>query len=239
MKNLNTFLRSLVFNLYIRISSVVLFIILTPFLLFGVKSTSFACKIWGYNSIFSAKYIAGIDFKVVGNVPKRAVIFACKHQSAWETAVFHVLTKQPAYVFKKELLYVPLFNLFMLFSKQICVDRKAGASSLKSLIKQVRDRVSGGRHVIIFPEGTRAEYGAKPDYKAGVAALYSSVEADIVPVALNSGKLWARNSFWKYSGVITISFLPPIEKGLKKPEFMQVLERNIEAECERIALSQS
>lgn len=208
-------------------------------MLFGVKSTSFACKIWGYNSIFAAKYLAGIDFKVVGEVPTRPVIFACKHQSAWETAVFHVLVKQPAYVFKKELLYIPLFNLFMLFSKQVCVDRKAGASSLKSLIKQVRDRIAHNRHVIIFPEGTRSQYGAKPDYKAGIAALYTSVDADIVPVALDSGRLWARNSFWKYSGVIIISFLPPIEKGLKKPEFMQAMEERIEAECARIAISQS
>lgn len=123
----------------------------------------------------------------------------------------------------------------MLFSKQVCVDRKAGASSLKNLIKQVRARIAEGRHVIIFPEGTRAAYGAKPDYKTGIAALYSSVEADIAPVALDSGRLWARNSFWKYSGVITISFLPPIEKGLKKPEFMKVLEQNIENECSRIA----
>lgn len=228
------FLRSLIFNIYVRISSVFLFIVLTPFLLFGVKSSSFASKIWGYNSVFAAKYIIGLGYEVRGEIPERAVIFACKHQSAWETAVFHVLVKQPAYVFKKELLYVPLFNLYMLLSGQIPVDRKAAGASIKSLVRNVRDRVAKNRHVIIFPEGTRMEFGAAPDYKSGIVALHSSVEADIVPVALNSGKFWGRNSFWKRPGKIMISFLPPIPKDTHKKEFMQLLEQQIETECVKI-----
>jgi 1-acyl-sn-glycerol-3-phosphate acyltransferase len=229
-----TFLRSLAFNIYVRLSSILIFIICLPFVVFGKKSTFLACKIWAYNVVYAAKYIAGINFAIKGTIPSGGVVFACKHQSAWETAVFHVIAKHPVYVFKKELLYIPVFGFYLLVSGQICVNRKAGASAIKNLIKDVRKRMESQQPVIIFPEGTRRAFGAEPDYKAGIAALYSSVEADIVPVALNSGKFWARQSFWKKSGTITISFLPPIAKDLSKQEFMQTLEAQIENECKTI-----
>ena len=167
-------------------------------------------------------------------MPKTAVIIASKHQSAWETAIFHMLGADAAYVLKKELLYIPGFNVHAILSGQIAVDRGAGASAIKNLIKNTRERIASGRQVVIFPEGTRTKHGAAPDYKAGVAALYSSVDADIVPVALNSGKFWPRNSFWKRPGTITVSILPVIKKGLSKQEFMTELENRIEAECRRI-----
>lgn len=228
------FLRSLVFNIYVRLSSAIIFIIGAPFVAFGERSTFFACKIWAANVIYSAKYIAGINFVVKGTVPKGGVVLACKHQSAWETAVFHIIARHPAYVFKKELLYVPVFGLYLLASHQICIDRKGGASSIKKLIKDVNQCVKNNQPVIIFPEGTRKKFGAPPDYKAGIAAIYNNIEANVVPVALNSGKFWGRESFWKRSGTITISFLPPIAKGLSKQEFMQVLETQIESECAKI-----
>jgi len=229
------FLRSLLFNIYVRLTSFPIFILLMPFAFMGKEFTCTACRIWAANIIYSAKYIAGINYVIKGELPKTPLIIACKHQSAWETAIFHMICYQTAYVLKKELLYIPFFNVHVYFSKQIVVDRAAGASAIKNLIKQVRNRIATGRQVVIFPEGTRMPYGAAPNYKAGVAALYSSVDADIVPVALNSGKFWARNSFWKRPGTITLSILPAIEKGLTKQEFMQVLEARIEEECAVLA----
>lgn len=228
------FIRSLLFNIYARLTSFPLFILMLPFAFLGKRFTCFACKIWGANVLLSAKYIAGIDYVIKGELPTTPVIVACKHQSAWETALFHVIGVDVAYVLKKELLYIPGFNIHAIMSGQIAVDRKGGASSIKNLIRKARERIAQGRQIVIFPEGTRMRYRAAPDYKAGVAALYSSVEADVIPVALDSGKYWARNSFWKRPGTITVSILPAIEKGLSKREFMQVLESSIEAECAKI-----
>ena len=230
-KTPQVFLRSLLFNIYLLVSSSIIFVIFIPFLFLGKKIAMATPKFWGLNAVYAAKYIAGIDYVIKGDIPQKPVIFACKHQSAWETAVFHFLGQRTAYVLKKELLYIPFFNLYAFVSGQIAVDRGAGASAVKSLIRQTRERIATGRQVVIFPEGTRMPYGAAPNYKAGVAALYSSVDADIVPVALNSAKFWARNSFWKRPGTITLSILPAIGKGLSKQEFMQVLETRIEEEC--------
>ncbi|MEJ0023205.1 MAG: hypothetical protein WDN76_07035 [Alphaproteobacteria bacterium] len=47
-----------------------------------------------------------------------------------------------------------------------------------------------GRAVFIFPEGTRQEIGAPPNYKSGVAALYGTLGLPCVPVAMSTGLYW-------------------------------------------------
>jgi len=88
---------------------------------------------------------------------------------------------------------------------------------------------AAGDTVMIFPEGHRQPPGAPPDYKSGVAALYSQFGAPCVPVALNSGLFWTGpGGFLKKSGTIVVEFLPPIPPGLKRPEFMRELQSRIE-----------
>ena len=53
-----------------------------------------------------------------------------------------------------------------------------------------------------------------------------------VPVALNSGRYWS--GFWKYPGTITLEFLPPIPPGLKRRDFMAILEERIETSTNKL-----
>ena len=220
-------IRSLIFNFYIYVSSIVLYGFV-PFLLFGKKGAICGCNIWARNIIFAAKYILGIKYVVKGKVPQGPVIFASKHQSAWETAFFYMVRRDSVYVFKKELMYIPMFNLFLWEARHISLNRKGGASSLKRLIKDVKERLADGRAVVIFPEGRRMPVGSKPEYKAGIAALYANIDAPVVPVRLDSGKLWPRQSRIKKPGTITVEFLDPIPIGLTKQGFMTELEKRIE-----------
>ncbi len=170
----------------------------------------------------------GIDWRVVGKVPEGPVVFASKHQSAWETAFFYLLRSDSVFVYKKALAYIPMFNIYLWAARHICLNRGGGARALKKLISDVKDRLSDGRAIIIFPEGTRKKVGDKPDYKAGVAAIYANIEAPVVPVRLDSGKLWPRQSRFKKAGTITVEFLEPMPKGLTKKGFMEELEKRIE-----------
>jgi 1-acyl-sn-glycerol-3-phosphate acyltransferase len=88
------------------------------------------------------------------------------------------------------------------------------------------DVLAQGRPVLIFPEGTRKKPGAPPDYKPGVAGLYGMLEVACVPVALNSGVYWT--GFLKRPGTITLEFLEAIPPGLKRADFMALLEKRIE-----------
>lgn len=228
------FFRSLLFWIFIVSWGAIIPIIYSfVFVTRSRKMADHGAKIWSMLSLWMLKKLCNIDYKVIGrdNIPNQACIIACKHQSMWETIIMHVIFKRPVYAFKKELLIIPFYGWFIRIMSGIIVDRKGGASAIKNLIKQSKKYLNNNQNIILFPQGTRVPVGSdtkKYPYQAGIAALYLSCGADVVPVALNSGKFWAKNSLKKKPGTITIEFLGPIKPGLKKQEFMQELENKIE-----------
>ena len=129
---------------------------------------------------------------------------------------------------KEELNKIPFWKSYMTKAGHIVVDRKGGLTAMRQMIKDTKNVLQEGRSVVIFPEGTRTQPGKSEVYHPGVAALYSQTNAPIIPVALNSGMYWGRRQFRKSSGKIIIEFLKPIEKGLKKAEFVSELKSVIE-----------
>tara|TARA_Y100000589_G_C27120967_1_gene616456 strand:- start:358 stop:1050 length:693 start_codon:yes stop_codon:yes gene_type:complete len=201
--------------------------------------TRAAGKFWGWYTA-CLLHIVGLHHKIRGDVQKtKQVIYAAKHQSAWETLVLYWELDAPVMVLKRELLFLPILGWFFLRSGCIAVDRKAGMAALKKLRQQAVTSVSEGRSLLIFPQGTRVASGQTVPYQVGVFALYQATSLDVVPVALNSGRFWARNGFIKNPGVITVHFLPALAQGLPRSGFMTKLENDIEKamlsldECEK------
>ena len=50
------------------------------------------------------------------------------------------------------------------------------------------------------------------------------------PVAIDSGKVWPKNSTIKANKTITVSILDPIDPGLEEKEFVRILENRIYSE---------
>ncbi len=165
-------------------------------------------------------------------LPAGPCILAGKHQAMWDTVAVPLLTPDPALVLKRELLMVPFYGWYARKAQMIALDRGAHASALRSLLRQAKDRIAAGRSVAIFPEGTRKKPGAPTDYKPGVAAIYAQLGVPCAPFALNSGHFW--KGWRRYPGVIVIEFLPVIEPGLKRAEFMAALESGIETATARL-----
>lgn len=180
--------------------------------------------------------LVGLDYAVRGadRVPKSGVIFAVKHQSAWDTITAHLLVEDPAIPLKQELTKVPIFGRCLLHAGMIRLDRGHGTQALRSLIDGGRLAVERGSPIFIFPEGTRTQPGEKSRYHPGVAALYKQLALPVVPVALNSGLYWGRRSFAKRAGTILVEFLEPIEPGLDRKTFMAELEHRIETATARL-----
>ena len=97
------------------------------------------------------------------------------------------------------------------------------------MIREGTELFKKGRQVVTFPEGTRKAPGDPPDYKPGIAALYSQLGVPVYPVATNAGVHWPAHGFIRKPGVIVFEYLEPIPPGLKRAEFMRVLEERIEA----------
>lgn len=180
--------------------------------------------------------IVGLDYQVRGtdHVPDDTVIFAVKHQSAWDTITAHLLVDDPAIPLKQELTKVPIFGKCLLHAGMIRLDRGHGTKALRSLIEGGKAAVARGSPIFIFPEGTRTPPGKRGRYHPGVAALYKQLGLPVVPVALNSGLYWGRRSFAKRAGTITVEFLEPIKPGLDRKVFMEELEHRIETTTARL-----
>jgi len=205
-----------------------------PLLLIREKWVNAYGRLWGKISLRMLKDIVGLECEVRGKIPTQATIIAAKHQSAWETIAFAVILDKPTFIMKRSLLFLPPLGPFLWRAGMIAIDRTSGASAIRRMLTKTQLALQNSRSVIIFPEGTRKAPGAAPAYLPGVAAMYRGLEHSVIPVALNSGVFWGRNSFSKKRGTIIIEFLPPIKHGLDRRTFMRRLEHQIEAATHRL-----
>jgi len=200
-------------------------------LLLGPRSWVRGCFALYRHLVFAGlRVLCGIRFEVRGreNIPAGPALVASKHQSMFETLAFWHILPDPAIILKKELKYLPFFGWYAMKLKNVAIDRSAGASALKAMLRAARERAHEGRQVVIFPQGTRVEPGAPESYKPGVAGLYGAMDVPCVPVALNSGLYWPPSGFIRKPGTIIIEFLEPIPAGLPRARFMEQLESRIE-----------
>lgn len=192
---------------------------------------------WAKFMIPWLKLTCGLGYRVIGqeNIPQGPAMIMCKHQSAWETMALQVLFPPQVWVLKRELLKLPFFGWALATLSPIAIDRSNRASAQKLLMEQGRDRVAKGFWIVIFPEGTRVAPGKRGQYKHGGARLAVDVGIPIVPVALNSGEFWPRNSFLKWPGEITVVIGKPIETAGRTPhEITAEVESWIEVEMDKI-----
>lgn len=222
--------RSVVFNIVFYLVLFVYLIVAMPTLLMPRGALLAMLRSWCRLSLRLLKLICGIDceFRGLENIPKGAALIASKHQSMWETFALITVLEDPAYILKRELLWIPFFGWCAAKAEMIPVDRGRRSQALAAMTERAKRETARGREIIIFPEGTRRAPGAEPKYKFGVAFLYTELGVPCVPVALNSGLFWPRRSFRRYPGVVRVEFLPPIEPGLDRQTFYDRLQDAIE-----------
>jgi 1-acyl-sn-glycerol-3-phosphate acyltransferase len=228
------FLHSLLFTILLNLWGTLIPIIYFPaFITRSRKLADHGAKVWAIGCMWMLKKICGVEYEFRGleNLPKEACIIACKHQSAWETIIMHLVVRHPVYVYKKELEMIPFYGWYLKIMSGIKLNRKGGAGALKSMIKQSKSYLEHGQSIVLFPQGTRVPLGGEVEkypYQSGVAALYLSCNVKVVPAALNSGAFWPKHKITKNPGKIILEFLPAIAPGLKKDEFNKKLEEVIE-----------
>lgn len=188
---------------------------------------------WARSMIWWLRITCNIRHEVTGleNLPESPSIILSKHQSAWETLAFQAIFPTQVYVLKRELLWIPIFGWGLAMSSPIAIDRSAGREALKKLVSNGAARLKKGLWVVIFPEGTRKAPGEKGKYQIGGAWLATHTQTQVVPVAHNAGRYWAKNSFIKKPGLIKLHIGKPIQSaGLKADALNQQVEQWIESE---------
>jgi 1-acyl-sn-glycerol-3-phosphate acyltransferase len=175
-------------------------------------------RLWAGWFWWLVRHVLRIRVVVRGHIPQHSVIVAAKHQSAFETIATLHLFDAPAVVLKAELMRVPVWGFIARRHGVIPVAREAGAAALRAMLRAAEAAKAANRPILIFPEGSRVPYGEAPALKPGVAGLYKMLKLPVIPVALDSGRLWPRRAFVKKAGTITVRFGEEIPAGLPRAE---------------------
>lgn len=194
-------------------------------------ATMVVIRIWARTVLWGLRVIQGVTIEARGleNAPTGSALVAAKHQGMMDIVWPFTFFPNPCFVMKKELMRMPVLGWYAWRARMIPVDRDAHSAALKKMVADMRDRLTDSRQIIIFPEGTRTEPGADPDYKPGVAALYRDLgDTPCHLVATNSGTSWPAHGLGFKPGHVVFEFLEPIPAGLKRGPFMQVLRERIE-----------
>lgn len=189
-----------------------------PAALFGEKPLQWVTHGWARWHRWCARFLLGIRSRVEGSPPPGAVIVAAKHQSMFETIEMLLILDKPAVVMKRQLTDIPGWGWVARKYGVIPVDREGGAAALRRMLRAAQTAVAQGRPIMIFPEGTRVQPGEKPPLQPGFAGIYKSLGVPVVPMALDSGRLWPRGRFVKRPGIVTVRFGEIIPPGLARPD---------------------
>ena len=232
------FFRSLFFNIFLYLGIALASLVASLFLFFKDQYVLFLGRFLSHYVIWILKIFLNtkIEFKGLENLKKHEKFFvASAHQSMFETFALQIVINGPIFILKKELTKIPFFGWGLKKIGAIVIVRNTVTKENLNFFDRVKESVNkSNRPLLIFPQGTRIKYKEKIPFKKGVGRIYQTLEIPCVPVALNSGKVWPKNSFNKYPGKITISFLNPISPGLEKEKFIERLQTDIYKEIDLI-----
>jgi 1-acyl-sn-glycerol-3-phosphate acyltransferase len=145
------------------------------------------------------------------NIPRTGgLCFVGNHGGAFDIVLFLAYSRRLiGFIAKKELLFLPFFNLWIYMLGGLFIDRKNPRKALQTINKGV-ERIKAGGAMIVFPEGHRSRGQGLLPFHPGSLKLATQSEAVIVPVALSGTyDIFERN--YRVNAVpVSISFCKPV-----------------------------
>ena len=232
------FLKSLIFNIFLFTGLITIFILAIPTLVLPSKFTIFFGRVSAKYIVILLKIILNtkVIFHGVENLKKVDNFFiASAHQSMFETFALQIPLDGPIFILKKELLNIPLFGWYLRKIGSIAIVRQTTTKENLNFFDKIKETIDKSkRPLLIFPQGTRVKLDEQPPFKKGAGRIYKALNVKCLPVAINSGHVWPKNKSLSANKTITVSILEPIEAGLNKEDFLEILEKNIYFELDRI-----
>jgi 1-acyl-sn-glycerol-3-phosphate acyltransferase len=219
-------LRSILFTLVFYLGCIPVVLASGVAALMGTNQIIFMANLWARWHRWCARWLLGISTRVEGALPQSPALVVIKHESMFETVEVLVQFDRPAVVFKKQLLKIPVWGFAAQRHGVIPIDREGGASAVRQMIAAGKSAIADGRPILLFPEGTRVAHGESPPLGSGMAGLYRLLGLPIVPIALDSGRVWPRG-FIKRPGVVTMRVGETIPPGLSREEVEARVHRAI------------
>jgi len=231
-------IRNILFKIFFFAGIISICILFLPALILPQKITLIGGKIMGHWAKFCLKIFLSVKINIIGKeniINNKKFFIACSHQSMFETFFLQTIFNSPIFILKKELLKIPIFGLYLKKIGSISIDRNKTTKKNLGFFDKILDSVNNSdRPLLIFPQGTRVLPSDRPKFKKGTARIYETLKVKCQPVAINSGFVWPKNKSLSSNKTISISILKPINPGLNKNDFLNVLENNIYSELDKI-----
>ena len=231
-------IRNILFTVFFFLGIIFISILFLPALIMPKKVTLVGGKIMGQWTKFCLRIFLLVKINIIGKeniITNERFFIACSHQSMFETFFLQTIFNSPIFILKKELLKIPIFGNYLKKIGSISINRnkttKENLGFFDEIVKAVTD---SKRPLLIFPQGTRVLPEERPKFKKGTGRIYETLKIKCQPVAINSGYVWPKNKSLSRNKTITVSILNPIDPGLNKEEFLNLLENNIYSELDRI-----
>lgn len=201
--------------------------------LLSARASCRAASLWAVCTLLWLRCCCGIRSEVRG-VPASRLI-ASKHQSAWDTLMLWRALRNPAFVLKRELYWIPVFGWYLWRTGQIAINRRDGHAAMQRMLEKAGRAMQQGRSVVIFPEGTRVAPGKPAAFRPGIARLSMALNEPVTPVALNAGYFWPKHTIKKSYGTAVLHFLPPMAYAEPLADWLGVLQDQVNAQSDALA----
>lgn len=220
--------RSILFVIQATVMLPVIGLIWSPWAMVSKRGAYAGCHAYAGWVIWTAGWMINLRCEVRGTPPEMAAIVPSKHQSFLDILViFHALPSAK-FVMKNQLRWSPVLGQYATKMQMVFVDRGKRGAAITKMLADVEAGQREPGQLVIYPQGTRSPPGTKMPYKVGTAVLYEQLGQPCYPVATNAGVFWPRRGLYRRPGVAVVHFLPPIEPGMGRAEFVTELEKRIE-----------
>ena len=231
-------IKRILFLFFFYFGTLLVCLFFLPALVLPQKITLFGGKILGYWSKFCLEKFLSTKLVIKGKekILKNDKFFiASAHQSQFETFFLQSLFDAPVFILKKELLKIPIFGWHLKKIGSIAIERNKITKENLGFSDQIKNHIKNSyRPIIIFPQSTRVDVMDRSSFKKGVKRIYEDLNIFCQPVALNSGTVWPKNGKLKSNKILTVSILDPIAPGMNPDEFLDLLQKNIYDEIDKI-----
>ena len=221
-------IRNYLFLFFFFLGIIIISILFLPALFMQNKIVLFGGKIMGHWSALCLRIFLSTKIIIKGKeniITNEKFFIACSHQSMFETFYLQTIFNSPIFILKKELVKIPIFGWYLKKIGSISIDRNKTTKENLGFFDKILNSVNNSnRPLLIFPQGTRVLPAERPKFKKGASRIYETLKVKCQPVAINSGFVWPKNQTLSSNKTISISILKPINPGLNKDNFLNILE---------------
>jgi len=156
--------------------------------------------------------LLGITLEEEGKIDTSCDMVIMNHQSLLDIVVMeYIHDRNLAWVAKKEIADLFFFGHIIKAPKMISINRE-DRSGIVTLIKEVKDRLSNGRPIAMFPEGTRGDGTKLKKFKSGAKIVADRYKLRVQPVVmLNTRKILDSKTLHATPGVVKVIYLEPVQ----------------------------